>query len=96
MKPVFFYDDEYIIRAGEKADCFYIIKKGHVKILSRDQESLIAMYSEGAYFGEIGLLITGFRTVYVKAVGNVELLCIPYKKFENLVENYPLYKDFLL
>ncbi len=42
--PVIYYDKEYIIRAGEKAEHFYIIKKGKVEILSRDAKEVVGLY----------------------------------------------------
>ena len=45
-----------IIRVGELADKFYLIKRGKVEIIATDHSTLIAILEEGAYFGEIGLL----------------------------------------
>ena len=37
----------------------YFIKEGFVEVLATDNKTVCAYLTEGAYFGEIGCLVTG-------------------------------------
>ena len=86
-----------IIRIGEVADRFYILKKGRVQITATDRITPIAILEEGAYFGEIGLLSEdGKRSVEVKALTTSILACIDKENFLSILELFPDQKKFLL
>jgi hypothetical protein len=62
---------EVIVQEGAPADEFYIINKGRVEVLKMDAsgvEQYITTLSDGAYFGEIGLLQGGRRIATVRAI----------------------------
>lgn len=46
----------------------YFIKSGVCEVLATDGKTVIAYLLEGAYFGEIGLLIRNKRSVSVRAI----------------------------
>ena len=86
MKPAISMVGETIIRLGEIAETFYFIKKGKVEIIATDNSTRIAILEEGAYFGEIGLLLTKNCTTTVKALTNCILATLDKNIFDNLME----------
>jgi len=87
---------DYITIVGEFADEMYFIKEGEVEVLATDGKTRIAILREGAYFGEIGLLITGKRSVTVRALTFCVFEVIHKNDFDNLMSTYPEQKEFLL
>uniref|UniRef100_A0A4W6ET07 cAMP-dependent protein kinase type II-alpha regulatory subunit n=1 Tax=Lates calcarifer TaxID=8187 RepID=A0A4W6ET07_LATCA len=83
-----FKDGERIITQGEKADCFYIVESGEVKIMikSKDNPEVeVARCSRGQYFGELALVTNKPRAASVYAVGETKCLVIDIQAFERLL-----------
>ncbi|KAF6100695.1 protein kinase cAMP-dependent type II regulatory subunit alpha [Phyllostomus discolor] len=88
-------DGDRIIAQGEKADSFYIIESGEVKILIRsktttnkdggNQEVEIARCHKGQYFGELALVTNKPRAASAYAVGDVKCLVMDVQAFERLL-----------
>ena len=67
----------------------YFIKSGFVEVLATDQKTIIAYLGEGCYFGEIGILITGKRTVTVRSKNITICYTIDKAELLNILEIYP-------
>ncbi|XP_054243290.1 cAMP-dependent protein kinase type II-alpha regulatory subunit isoform X2 [Indicator indicator] len=89
-----FQDGERIISQGDKADCFYIVESGEVKILIKskvssnqeaNQEVEIARCHRGQYFGELALVTNRPRAASAYAVGEVKCLVMDVQAFERLL-----------
>ncbi|XP_019360418.1 PREDICTED: cAMP-dependent protein kinase type II-alpha regulatory subunit [Gavialis gangeticus] len=89
-----YQDGERIISQGDKADSFYIVESGEVKILiksktmtSKDanQEVEIARCHKGQYFGELALVTNKPRAASAYAVGEVKCLVMDVQAFERLL-----------
>ncbi|XP_070766173.1 protein kinase, cAMP-dependent, regulatory, type II, alpha A isoform X4 [Enoplosus armatus] len=89
-----FSDGERIITQGEKADCFYVVESGEVKIMMKSKtkadhadnaEVEITRCSRGQYFGELALVTNKPRAASAYAVGSVKLLVIDVQAFERLL-----------
>uniref|UniRef100_A0A3B3QQJ5 cAMP-dependent protein kinase type II-alpha regulatory subunit n=1 Tax=Paramormyrops kingsleyae TaxID=1676925 RepID=A0A3B3QQJ5_9TELE len=89
-----FQDGERIITQGEKADCFYIVESGEVKIMMKSKtkadqqdnaEVEIARCHRGQYFGELALVANKPRAASVYAVGGVKCLIVDVQAFERLL-----------
>ncbi|XP_063104896.1 cAMP-dependent protein kinase type II-alpha regulatory subunit isoform X2 [Cavia porcellus] len=88
-------DGDRIITQGEKADCFYIVESGEVRIMIRsktktnkdagNQEVEIARCHKGQYFGELALVTNKPRAASAYAVGNVTCLVMDVQAFERLL-----------
>lgn len=61
---------DYIVRVHEIADKMYFIQEGFIEIICTDNVTPIAYFGRGSYFGEIGVLITGKRSVSVRTKTN--------------------------
>jgi CRP-like cAMP-binding protein/Fe-S-cluster-containing hydrogenase component 2 len=75
---------EVIVRQGDVADAFYLIRMGFVKVSQNfaGGEMVLTYLSRGSYFGEMGLLPPAFR---VRAKG-----AEPGQIAEGVVSNQPL------
>ena len=87
---------DYVVRVGEYANEMFFIKKGEVEILSSDTETQLAILREGAYFGEIGVLLSDKRSVSVRALMLCTFEVINKDDFKTVLEQYPKQKEFLL
>ncbi|XP_067860964.1 cAMP-dependent protein kinase type II-beta regulatory subunit-like isoform X2 [Heptranchias perlo] len=77
---------------GDKADCFYIVESGEVRITMKhkakpdaDGGMEIARCSRGQYFGELALVANQPRAASAYAVGNVKCLVMDVQAFERLL-----------
>uniref|UniRef100_A0A8C7CZR4 cAMP-dependent protein kinase type II-alpha regulatory subunit n=1 Tax=Oncorhynchus kisutch TaxID=8019 RepID=A0A8C7CZR4_ONCKI len=79
---------------GDRADCFYIVETGEVKIMMKSKtkanqednvEVEITRCSRGQYFGELALVTNKPRAASVYAVGEVKCLVIDIQAFERLL-----------
>nr|XP_056717493.1 cAMP-dependent protein kinase type II-alpha regulatory subunit [Euleptes europaea] len=89
-----FQDGERIIAQGDKAESFYIVESGEVKILIKsktitnkdaNQEVEIARCQKGQYFGELALVTNKPRAASAYAVGEVKCLVMDVQAFERLL-----------
>ncbi|XP_062978151.1 cAMP-dependent protein kinase type II-alpha regulatory subunit isoform X2 [Elgaria multicarinata webbii] len=89
-----YQDGERIISQGDKADSFYIVQSGEVKILIKsktvtgkdaNQEVEIARCQKGQYFGELALVTNKPRAASAYAVGEVKCLVMDVQAFERLL-----------
>ncbi|KAI7790957.1 putative cAMP-dependent protein kinase type II-alpha regulatory subunit-like [Triplophysa rosa] len=86
--------NEQIIKQGDKADCFYIVESGEVKIMIQsktaagrrvNEEVEIAHCTAGQYFGELALVTNKPRAASVYASGETRCLVIDVQAFERLL-----------
>lgn len=82
-------EHDIILRHGEIAEEFYFIKEGRVEVLATDGKSVIAILEKGSYFGEIGLLMTGSRTVTIRAMTYCVFMCLNKEGFFKVLNLYP-------
>uniref|UniRef100_A0A673G9K8 cAMP-dependent protein kinase type II-alpha regulatory subunit n=1 Tax=Sinocyclocheilus rhinocerous TaxID=307959 RepID=A0A673G9K8_9TELE len=89
-----FQDGERIIMQGDKADCFYVVESGEVKIMMKSKtkadrqdnaEVEIARCSRGQYFGELALVTNKPRAASAYAIGDIKCLVIDIQAFERLL-----------
>jgi peroxiredoxin 2/4 len=86
---VSFAAGETIVAEGDLADRFYVIARGEVAISRRSpegEEVKLAKLGSGQFFGEVGILAETRRTATVRAVGDVELLALSWKEFQQTLE----------
>ena len=86
---VSFAAGETIVAEGDLADRFYVIARGEVAISRRSpegEEVKLAKLGSGQFFGEVGILAETRRTATVCAVGDVELIALSWKEFQQTLE----------
>jgi len=86
-----FAPGQTIVRQGEPADSFCLVRIGFVKVSENypGGEVVLAYLSRGDYFGEIGLLSGGVRTATCTALDHVELVRISGDDFRDMVVRFP-------
>ena len=82
---------EVIVRQGDTADAFYLVRLGFVKISERRAggELVLTYTGRGGYFGEMGLLGGGIRTASCTALDHVDVVRIKGEDFHLMVERFP-------
>jgi CRP-like cAMP-binding protein len=82
---------EAIVRQGETADAFYLIRLGFVKVTERHPggDIVLAYLGRGGYFGEMGLLGGGVRTATCTALDHVDLVRIAGEDFNLMLSRFP-------
>jgi type II secretory ATPase GspE/PulE/Tfp pilus assembly ATPase PilB-like protein len=85
---------EWIFRAGDEADEFYIILAGVFQVILRQEalsfEREIRRLGPGDYFGEVAILSGGQRTGNVRALGAGKLLVLHQSDLKALLSSFPL------
>jgi CRP-like cAMP-binding protein len=87
-----FSKDDVVCTQGEKADAFYLVRIGFVKVSAdyNGNEFVQAYLGRGGYFGEIGLLSPeGRRTSTCTAIDHVELVKIDAEDFSIMMREFP-------
>jgi CRP-like cAMP-binding protein len=88
-------NDDYICHKEDGADKMYFVHSGYIEILQQNNVTPLIFFGKGAYFGEIGVLLTGKRSLSVRAKSNAVIYYIPKEEFCDLLDNYPKQRDFL-
>ncbi len=73
---------------GQKAESFFVIQQGDVKIFattSEGDEIQITRLASGAHFGEIPFLTGDHRTATAQTLETSLLIELPYEKLRNLL-----------
>jgi CRP-like cAMP-binding protein/Fe-S-cluster-containing hydrogenase component 2 len=82
---------EAIVRQGEVADAFYLVRLGFVKVSEHHPggELVLTYLGRGGYFGEMGLLGGGLRTATCTALDHVDLVKIRGEDFALMLQRFP-------
>jgi NTE family protein len=81
---------EWLFREGDSADGVYVIRVGHLEVLSEQGEpQRINTLTRGALLGELALLSHSERSASVRALRDSELLRIDRDSFESLLRREP-------
>jgi CRP-like cAMP-binding protein len=90
---LFLRRNEIIFNEGDKADCMYDIRVGHVGIFANygtKEEKLLAELTTDQFFGEMGIIEGYPRSATAVAMGDVtELTVIAKTDFEAYCKNNP-------
>jgi CRP-like cAMP-binding protein len=81
-----------IFEEGVSGDYMYLIQKGQVKVtkMSEDgREKILAIHSEGSFFGEMALVEPEPRSASCKTTGPCVLLALSRSDFLNLLRQNP-------
>jgi len=84
---------EVIVEERTAAERFFIIAEGKIEITKRFADGaqfVLAVHSNGEFFGEMALLDEGLRSATVRAVEDTSLLEISRHDFETLLYKAPV------
>ncbi len=79
-----------LVRQGERAESFYLVRKGVLRVVEEDPETgeeirTLRSLGRGESFGEVGLAEARTRTATVRATGNVDVFEIDKGTFGELL-----------
>lgn len=90
LRPQLHSAHDYILTEGDDARAMYWLVRGAVAVTSRDGESTYAELRQGAFFGEIGILMDIPRTATI--VARTRCLLVVLKK-EDLKKELPRFPE---
>ncbi|MCU0849077.1 MAG: cyclic nucleotide-binding domain-containing protein, partial [Spirochaetes bacterium] len=81
-------EDRIIFNEGDPGDSFYLIREGEVKVFRHheNEEKLIAILTDGQFFGEMSLMTDERRNATVMTLSQTELVKISSENFISIVE----------
>jgi ATP-binding cassette subfamily B protein len=88
----FFEAGQDVIVEGEMGDKLYVIARGTVHVLVKDQagkEQFIDCMEDGDYFGEMALLLNQPRSATIRTVTPTLLLSLSREQFFHLLDQFP-------
>jgi CRP-like cAMP-binding protein len=87
-----------VVRQGERADAYYIVRNGQLNVIEEDRvsgtERLIHRIGRGEAFGEVGVATGTRRRATVRAHTPVELFVIPKGTFDHLLADHVRVPEF--
>ena len=85
---------EAIFRAGDPADCFYVVGKGSVLIHDGARE--FETVGEGGIFGELALVDGRPRSATATAVGETTVVPVDERRFQRCVMQTPYFAQAVM
>ena len=88
---------DVIVRQGEAADAFYLVRLGFVKVSERHPggDLVLGYLGRGSFFGEMGLLEGGVRRATCTALDHVDVVRMSVDDFSRMLERVPDVRDGL-
>ncbi|MBE9536635.1 MAG: cyclic nucleotide-binding domain-containing protein [Proteobacteria bacterium] len=92
-----FKKGDILTREGDEGDSLFIIKSGHVEVLTNKDEGQLrlAELKEGGFFGEVSLITGKPRTATVRALGDVEVMELKRDDLKGYGKRYPNIEETL-
>ena len=86
-----------VVREGEPADAFYIVREGMLQAVKRDNgtERIVNAIGPGEFFGELGLMNGTARSATVIARSETKLYALSRAAFEKIIEGAPEFRTRL-
>jgi CRP-like cAMP-binding protein len=73
----------------------FFIKSGIVQVLATDEKTVIALMTEGGYFGEIGIFLLNKRSCSIKAKTVSVFYTILKEELLEALKEFPLHLKYL-
>jgi len=81
---------EWLFREGEAADGVYVVRVGHLEVISEAPETrTLNTLTRGAVLGELALLSDSVRSASIRALRDTEILKIDKAHFDSLLRSEP-------
>lgn len=83
--------DAVVFKQGDRAEAFYLIRNGMVKISKKsgDKEVVLSYLVAGNFFGEAALFSEGARTATVTTIFPSDLIKLSKRDFDNFLAAHP-------
>jgi potassium-dependent mechanosensitive channel len=83
-----FRKGQIICKEGDSGECFYILLKGRVEVISEKLGQDIAIIEAGDFFGEISLFTGMPRSTTVQALEDVTLFVVDHRALKMLLQEH--------
>ncbi len=83
-----FRKDQIICKEGDSGECFYILLRGRVEVISEKLGQDIAVIEAGDFFGEISLFTGMPRSTTVQALEDVTLFVVDHRALKMLLQEH--------
>ncbi len=83
-----------IFEQGDEADCFYVVRRGAVRIHEGDRE--LETVAAGGIFGEMALVDGSPRSATATAATNCELVPVDEQCFHALIRQAPYFAQSVM
>jgi potassium-dependent mechanosensitive channel len=84
----FFRNGQVVCKEGDTGECFCILLKGRVNVISEKLGQEIAIIEAGGFFGEISLFTGMPRSTTVKALEDVTLFVVDHRALKILLQDH--------
>ncbi|HZS45013.1 MAG TPA: peptidase domain-containing ABC transporter [Blastocatellia bacterium] len=94
---VHFTIGQNVCRAGDISDSFYTVYSGRARVIAENasgEEITVGNLTRGNHFGEQGVFTESKRQYTVRASGDLVLLRLSKKDFDDLLKNHPSLKEY--
>jgi voltage-gated potassium channel len=88
LRPLILTPGDRIFEVGDEGKEMYFIVKGNLRVLSKEGK-LLAVLSDGDFFGEVALFNNDPRNASVEAVGYCDLYILEKNEFNQVLYKYP-------
>jgi hypothetical protein len=89
MRPVVYAPGDYIFRAGEQGKEMFFIGRGSVHVMAKDERTVAAELTDGAFFGEFALVLGQPRNASVRSVSYCDLYSLDKETFDRIIARHP-------
>ena len=86
---------ETLIRQGDVGDAMYFLTRGQVEVVQEETGKQLAVLREGAYFGEVAILMDVPRTATNRAITDCEVYELKRAGVLGLTRTYPEFAQHL-
>ena len=86
---------DFVFRAGDEGEEMYFIRKGSVEVVSSDGSTIFATLTEGAFFGEVALLLRQPRNASIRAKEYADLYMLHASAVDKVMKRYPDFAEHL-
>lgn len=84
-----------VFRQGDVGDAMYFLTSGQVELILEDTGKQLGVLSEGAYFGELAVLMEAPRSATAQMLNDCEVYELRRKGVLELAEQYPDFASYL-
>ncbi|XP_013401461.1 potassium/sodium hyperpolarization-activated cyclic nucleotide-gated channel 2 [Lingula anatina] len=97
LKFEVFLPGDTIIQAGRRGDGMFFIEHGRVdvKLMNAGVELVVSSLGDGAYFGEVSLILDERRVATIVAAEICDVFFLSKADFENILAEYPAMSNIM-
>ncbi len=91
-----FAEGQYVYQKGDASEVFFVIAVGEAELLLKREdggEKIVGRISSGGHFGETGILTDKPRSLSVRALCDLVVICFDKRYFRNLLANGRIHKQ---